>query len=101
MTFEECQAALAAIRSHQGTEHPLVQVKCADSVVRGRLNRADTDRPCRRQEGSPYGVLVLEQPGLVPGPPTFIQIANIPEGGLQELATCEPKHVNQLASARN
>ena len=84
MTFEQCKTALSEIRHRQGTDHPLVQITCSGSVVRGRLTRTDTDRPPRSNQKSPYGLLVLEQPGLVPGPLTFVQIANIPEGGLQE-----------------
>jgi hypothetical protein len=84
MTFEKCQAVLAEIRHRQGTDHPLVQVTCSGSTVRGRLTRTDTDRPLRPNSRSPFGLLVLEQPGLVPGPSTFVQIANIPEGGLRD-----------------
>lgn len=87
MTFEQCQAILTQIRRRQGTDHPLVQVTCAGSVVRGRLARTDTDRPPRCDHPSPYGLLVLEQPGLVPGPLTFIQIANIPENGIEDPVT--------------
>jgi hypothetical protein len=84
MTFEQCQAILSDIRRHQGTDHPMVQVTCSGTVVRGRLARTDTDRPHPSTHHSPYGLLVLEQPGLFPGPLTFIQIANIPEDGLHE-----------------
>jgi hypothetical protein len=82
MTFEQCQAILTQIRRRQGTVHPLIQVNCSGAIVRGRLSRTDTDRPPRSDAKSPYGLLVLEQPGLVPGPLTFIQIASIPEDGL-------------------
>jgi hypothetical protein len=102
MTFEQCQAILTHIRRRQGTDHPLVQVSCAGSVVHGRLTRTDTDRPPRPGSKSPYGLLVLEQPGLVPGPLTFIQIASIPEDGLKDDAPrSEPlSSVPQLAGAR-
>ncbi|MFO0890107.1 MAG: hypothetical protein U0790_13335 [Isosphaeraceae bacterium] len=89
MTFEQCQAILTQIRRRQGTDHPLVQVTCSGSVVRGRLNRTDADRPARSKTNSPYGLLVLEQPGLVPGPLTFIQIASIPEDGLRDDASSD------------
>ncbi len=89
MTFEQCQAILSEIRRRQGTDHPLVQVTTSGSVVRGRVSRADSDRPFRSKERSPYGLLVLEQPGLVPGPLTFVQIANIPEDGLREFVLHE------------
>ena len=84
MTFEQCKATLSEIRHRQGTDHPLVQIIYAGSVVRGRLTRTDTDRPPRPNQQSPFGLLVLEQPGLVPGPLAFIQIASIPDGGLTE-----------------
>jgi hypothetical protein len=84
MTFEQCQEVLAEIRSRQGTDHPLVQVTSSGSIVRGRLRRTDTDRPPRPNTHSPYGLLVLEQPGLFPGPLTFVQIANIPADGLRD-----------------
>ena len=93
MTFEHCQAILSEIRRRQGTDHPLVQVTCSGSVVHGRLTRTDTDRRPRSNHGSPYGLLVLEQAGLVPGPLTFVQIANIPENGLQEYVSREESHV--------
>ncbi len=84
MTFEQCKTTLSEIRHRQGTDHPLVQILCSGSVVRGRLTRTDTDRPPCSHQKSPYGLLVLEQPGLVPGPLTFVQIASIPDNGLTE-----------------
>ncbi len=93
MTFEQCKTTLSEIRRHQGTEHPLLQITCSGSVVRGRLTRTDTDRPQRTEHGSPYGLLVLEQLGLVPGPLTFVQIASIPEDGLKEDSTREEPKV--------
>jgi len=87
MTFEQCQAIVTQIRRRQGTDHPLVQVTCSGAVLRGRLSRTDTDRPPRSNVNSPFGLLVLEQPGLVPGPLTFVQIASIPEDGLMDDAT--------------
>jgi hypothetical protein len=85
MTFEECQHALVAIRRQQGTRYPLVRVDYGGTVFRGRLARADSDPEFRNKSGSPYGVLVLEQLGLGRGPQTILQIASIPEHGLQPL----------------
>ena len=101
MTFEQCQAILSDIRSHQGTDHPMVQVTCSGSVVRGRLTRTDTDRPHHSNHQSPYGLLVLEQPGLFPGPLTFVQIANIPDAGLHEYLPGEeaPSKTKELIGA--
>ncbi len=45
MTFEHCKATLVEIRRRQGTDHPLVQISCSGTLVRGRLTRTDTDRP--------------------------------------------------------
>jgi hypothetical protein len=92
MTFEQCQGILTQIRRRQGTDHPLVQVTCSGAVVHGRLTRTDTDRPPPAHTKSPYGLLVLEQPGLVPGPLTFIQIASIPEDGLKDDVPCSAAH---------
>jgi len=101
MTFEQCKTTLSEIRHRQGTDHPLVQIICSGSVVRGRLTRTDTDRPPRSNQSSPYGLLALEQPGLVPGPLRFVQIANIPEDGLKEDAAQEESKVKvtQLVGA--
>ncbi|WP_165224278.1 hypothetical protein [Aquisphaera insulae] len=82
MTFEQCQAILNEIRHRQGTEHPLVQVTCSGAILRGRVLRSDSDRPVRPNQDSPFGLLVLQQPGLFPGPMNFIQIASIPNDGL-------------------
>jgi len=93
MTFEQCKMTLSEIRHRQGTDYPLVRITCSGSVVRGRLTRTDTDRPPRSNQKSPYGLLVLEQPGLVPGPLTFMQIASIPEDGLKEDAAREESKI--------
>jgi hypothetical protein len=85
MTFEECQQALISIRRKQGTRYPLVRVDYAGTVYRGRLARADSDPEYRNTSESPYGVLVLEQLGLSRGPETILQIANIPQDGLQPI----------------
>ena len=85
MTFEECQQALVSIRRKQGTRYPLVRIDYAGTVYRGRLARADSDPEFRHDASSPYGVLVLEQLGLSRGPETILQIANIPQDGLQPI----------------
>jgi hypothetical protein len=103
MTFDQCKTTLSEIRRHQGTDYPLVQIACSGTVIRGRLNRTDTDRPPRPDQKSPYGLLVLEQPGLVPGPLTFVQIASIPVDGLQEdaaRADCNVKVTKLVAAGR-
>lgn len=85
MTFEKCNSVLSEIRSKQGTRCPLVRVHYAGTVFQGRLARSDSDPDHRRDSNSPYGVLVLQSPGLSRGPEMILQIANIPEGGLKEL----------------
>jgi hypothetical protein len=82
MTYEKCQSILSEIRQLQGTERPLVQVRCGESVVRGRVAYSASGLAGRRNPNSPYGVLVLEQMGLARMPASFVQIANIPEDGL-------------------
>jgi hypothetical protein len=79
MTYDQCQAVLEEIRRRQGTDRPLVRVVAGGIVVRGRVVRG---LPGRRNPKSPYGVLVVEQPGLASVPASFVQIANIPEDGL-------------------
>ena len=87
MTFEQCHEALVAIRRKQGTRCPLVRVDLGGAVYQGRLARADSDPEYRKTPSSPYGILVLESLGLSRGAETILQIADIPEGGLKELAT--------------
>jgi hypothetical protein len=84
MTYDQCQAVLDEIRRRQGTDRPLVRVVVGGIVVRGRIIRG---LPGRRNPRSPYGVLVVEQPGLTPGPASFVQIANIPDDGLSDIET--------------
>jgi hypothetical protein len=79
MTYDQCQAVLEEIRRRQGTDRPLIRVIAGGCVVRGRVARG---LPGRRNPSSPYAVLVVEQPGLTPGPASFVQIATIPEDGL-------------------
>jgi len=82
VTYDQCQAVLEEIRRRQGTDRPLVRVVAGGIVVRGRVVRG---LPGRRNPKSPYGVLVVEHPGLTAGPASFVQIANIPEDGLSDL----------------
>jgi hypothetical protein len=84
MTHNLFQAVLDEIRRRQGTDRPLVRVVVGAYVVRGRVA---VGPPGRRNPTSPYGVLVLEQPGLTRGPASFIQIASIPDGGLSGVET--------------
>ena len=85
MTFEQCQAVLVSIRRKQGTRCPLVKVEYAGSVVQGRVARSDSDPENRRDGMSPYGLLVLEAPGLQRSPETILQIASIPEHGMHSV----------------
>ncbi len=79
MTYNQCQAVLAELGRRQGTDRPLVRIIAGGLVVRGRVVR---NLPGRRNPVSPYGLLVVEQPGLTPGPASMVQIASIPEDGL-------------------
>jgi hypothetical protein len=79
MTVDQCQAVLNEIRRRQGTDRPLIRVVAGSIVVRGRVARGPWGR---RNPQSPFGVLVVEQPGLASGPAAMVQIATIPEDGL-------------------
>src|SRR4051794_14688409 len=83
MTFQSCQSALVAIRREQGTRCPLLRVDFGGWVFKGRLKRADSDPEYRRENHSPYGLIVLEDLGLVRGPETLLQIADIPDDGIK------------------
>ena len=85
MTFEQCHSVLVSIRRRQGTRCPLVQVEYAGSVVQGRVARSDSDPEHRREAAAPFGVLVLEALGLHRAPETILQIASIPEHGMQSI----------------
>ena len=85
MTFDQFQDALSDIRAKQGTRCPLVRIDYAGMVVRGRLARADSDPGSQHASNSPYGVVVVESPGLCRAPETILQIANIPENGVHAL----------------
>ena len=85
MTFEKSQALLATICREQRTDKPLVKVKYAGSVIEGRVARTDRNSALCRERNSPYGLIVLESPGLGKGPETILQIAEIPDDGLISL----------------
>jgi hypothetical protein len=85
MTLEQCHSTLVSIRRKQGTRCPLIRVDYAGTVFRGRVARSDSDFESRRNAASAFGVLVLESLGLQRGPETILQIAGIPENGLQSI----------------
>ena len=85
MTFEKCQAALRAIRRQQGTRSPLVRVEYGGAVFKGRVTRSDSDPETVGDGPRPFGLLVLEPPGLAHTPETVLQIAGIPDNGLRSL----------------
>lgn len=87
MTAEQFESVLQEIRRRQGTPTPMVQVTTAAATIRGRVAQLEVDRLLhRRNTTSPFGLVALEQPGLVPGPLSFVQIADIPDGGIREVA---------------
>jgi hypothetical protein len=85
MTFEQCDAVLSAIRRRQGTTNPKVRVDFGTQAVAGRIARSDSDPDRGRLVQGPYGVLVLESLGLCRLPQTYVQIANIPDDGIQPI----------------
>jgi hypothetical protein len=85
MTFEKCHSTLASIRRRQGTRSPLVRVDYGGVVYQGRVARSDSDPENNHVDSKPYGLLVLDQPGLVRAPEMVLQIASIPDGGLQSI----------------
>ena len=85
MTFDKCHSTLLAIRRRQGTRSPLVRVEYGGTTYKGRVARSDSDPENHRDNPSPFGLLVLEQPGLTPAPATFLQIAGIPDDGLKSV----------------
>ncbi len=86
MTFDECHEKLVAIRRKQGTRCPVIRVDYGGSIFQGRLSRADSDPEHRSEAKSPYGVLVLESPGLARGPQTVLQIASIAAESIRDAA---------------
>ena len=83
MTFDECQHDLEAIRGRQGTARPVIRVDYGGSCYKGRLARSDSD-PAHRPH-APFGVLVLEEPGLARAPQTILQIASITPGSISSV----------------
>jgi hypothetical protein len=79
MTLEQCQAVLDELRRLQGTDRPMIRVVAGSSIVRGRVARSGSGR---RNPQSPFGVLIIEHPGLTTAPASIIQIASIPDDGL-------------------
>ena len=84
MTFDECQKDLDSIRRRQGTSRPVIRVDFGGSCYRGLLARADSDPENRPRVGSPFGVLVLEDPGLARSAQTILQIASIAPGAIRD-----------------
>lgn len=84
MTFDECQRALVPIRRRQGTRFPTIRIDYGGAVYHGRLARADSDPEHRQAARTPYGVLVLEAPGLARGPQTVLQIANLESHAIRD-----------------
>ena len=60
-------------------------VDYAGKVLLGRLARSDSDPDHRQKSSSPYGIIVLENPGLTRGPEMILQIASIPDEGLKDM----------------
>ncbi|AMV38918.1 hypothetical protein [Planctomyces sp. SH-PL62] len=85
MTAEQFETVLEAIRRRQGTRHPLVQIATADQTIRGRVGNFIADRSPRRSTNSPYGIVSIEPPGLVPGPLKLVQVVEILDDGVGEL----------------
>lgn len=84
MTFDECQQELEVIRRRQGTRLPVIRVNTGGSSYKGRLSRSDSDPDNRPPPSIPFGVLVLEEPGLVRGPKMILQIDAIDQGGISD-----------------
>ncbi|MDB5352932.1 MAG: hypothetical protein JWN86_4179 [Planctomycetota bacterium] len=83
MTFEECQKEVDSLRRKQGTERPLIRVDYGGSIYKGLLARTDSDSESRTPS-SPFGLLVLEEPGLSRRPQTILQIASISSGAIRD-----------------
>lgn len=84
MTFEECRRELESLRRKQGTPQPLIRVDYGGSCYKGRLARSDSDATADRAASGPFGLLVLEEPGLARGPQTYLQIASIAPGAIRD-----------------
>lgn len=84
MTFEECRRTIETIRQRQGTTKPVLRVDYGGSIYKGQLARADSDSRGGPPSGSPFGLLVLEEPGLSQSPQTILQIASIAPGSIHD-----------------
>ena len=84
MTAEKFETVLDEIRLRQGTRNPVVQLATAGRTIRGRVGDFVVDRSSRRPH-SPFGIVSIEQPGLVPGPLLLVQVADILEDGVREV----------------
>lgn len=90
MTLDECEASLSRIRSLQGTRFPLLRVRVGETRYEGRLIRSDSDHEHRPVRSSPYGLLVLTDPGLSRRPELLVQIADIPPDGIEGEEPVQP-----------
>jgi hypothetical protein len=84
MTFDECRAVLTAIRRNQGTRCPIIRVDYGGSVLKGRLVRCDSDPEHAPSVKPPFGLLVLEDPGLSRRPEVMLQIADLASGAIRD-----------------
>lgn len=84
MTFDECQRELDSLRAKQGTPRPFIRVDYAGTSYKGLLARSDSDPVMQAVAPSPFGVLVIEEPGLTHAPQTYLQIASIQPGGISD-----------------
>jgi hypothetical protein len=85
MTIDDCHKQLVSIRRKQGTRCPLIRIDYGGSIYQGRLARADSDPEHRTRPSQAGGVLILHDPGPGRSPETVLQIANIHDGGIQNL----------------
>jgi hypothetical protein len=84
MTFDECLAVMTAIRRNQGTRSPLVRLDYGGSQFGGRVVRCDADPEHRERVHRPYGLLVLQDPGLANRPDMMFQIADLVSGAIRD-----------------
>lgn len=81
MTLQECRSRLAEIRARQNSAQPRVRVLFRGMSFQGLVVYSDSDRRDAAPARDRYGMLVLEELGLAPGPQLYMQIASIaPEG---------------------
>lgn len=85
MTAEQFETALEEIRRRQGTNRPFVRLATANRTIQGRVADLVVDRTDRFPH-SPFGIVSIEQPGLVPGPMIHVQVAEILSDGLLEVS---------------